>query len=115
MIAIRLATAVMTLAAALALPAIAQAEDPAPVAEPPASTQSETPPVSPPVIGRGMGPMAAERCRMHKPGMTGMRQPCPLHGDAQGDKRIEMLEKRLDAMQLTLEMLVRERAAGVSP
>lgn len=122
MIAIRPTAAVMALAAALALSGPARAEDPAPPAEPAASAPSESPAAAAPRMGMGrgmgpgmgMGPMAAERCPMHRPGMMGMNKLCRMTGGDEAAKRIEMLEKRLDAMQLTLELLVRQQAAGVS-
>lgn len=120
---IRNLAGVMTLATALALPGMARAEAPAAPAEPAASMPGETPAAMPPGMGMrhemgmgpgmgmGMGPMAGgDRCAQRKPAMMKMRQSCRMAGDAQADKRIEMLEKRLDAMQLTLELLVRQQA-----
>lgn len=123
MIAIRHTTAVMTFAAALALPGLVHAEEPVPPAGHAASTPSESPAAPPPGMGMGhgmgrgmgMGPMAAERCPARKAGMMGMQKPCRMADDALAEKRIEMLEKRLDAMQLTLELLVRQQAGGVGP
>lgn len=120
---IRNLAGVMTLATVLALPGLARAQQPAPPAEPAASTSDETPAAMPPGMGMrhemgmgpgmgmGMGPMAGgDRCAQRKPAMMmKMRQSCRMAGDAQADKRIEMLEKRLDAMQLTLELLVRQQ------
>lgn len=111
---VRHLASVMTLAAALALPGLARAgESAAPPAEPAASTPGEAPAGMPPGMrpGMGMGSMAGgERCTQRKSAMMKMRQSCRMAGDAQADKRIEMLEKRLDAMQMTLELLVRQQA-----
>lgn len=112
---IRYTTAIMALAAALALPAIAHADEAAP-----AAASAETPDMPAPGMGRGMGPgmgmgpMAAERCQMRRAGMMSMNRPCRTMDRDETDKRIEMLEKRLDAMQLTLELLVRQQASGVA-
>ncbi len=110
---IRNLAGVMTLATVLALPGVARAEEPAAPAEPAASMPGEAPAAMPPGMGMrmGMGPMAGgDRCAQRKPAMMKMRQSCRMAGDAQADKRIEMLEKRLDAMQLALELLVRQQA-----
>lgn len=118
MIAIRPTAAVMALAAAFALPGPARAEDAAPPAEPAASVPSESPAAAAPRMGMGpgmgMGPMAADRCPVYRPGMMGMNKPSRMTGGDEAGKRIDMLEKRLDAMQLTLELLVLQQAAGVS-
>ncbi len=114
---IRNLAGVMTLATVLALPGLVRAEGPPAPAESAASMPGEAPAAMPPGMGpgmgmgMGMGPMAGgDRCAQRKPAMMKMRQSCRMADDAQADKRIEMLEKRLDAMQLTLELLVRQQA-----
>lgn len=120
---IRNLAGVMTLATVLALPGLVRAEEPPAPAEPVASMPGEAQPTMPPGMGMrhemgmgpgmGMGPMAGgDRCAQRKPAMMKMRQSCRMAGADQADKRIEMLEKRLDAMQLTLELLVRQQADG---
>ncbi len=104
-----LATA-MTLATALALPGLASAQESAPPADPAASTPADPVSAMPPRMG--MGPMAADRCQARKRGWTGMHKPYRGMARSDADARIESLEKRLDTMQLTLELLVRGQTAG---
>lgn len=120
MTTIRHAPLMLGLVAALVLAGGARAEDPAPAPDSSAPVQSETPPMATPGMGMGrgmgpgmgMGPMAGARCAVRKPGMMGANRPCCMHDDGVNAQRIEMLEKRLDMMQLMLEMLVRQQAAG---
>lgn len=116
---IRHTTTILVLATTLSLPGIVRADEAAQAAEPNAAAPTATPELPAPGMGMGMGrgmgpgmgmgPMAAERCQMRKAGMMGINSPSRT---MDADKRIEMLEKRLDTMQLTLEPLVRQQASS---
>ncbi|MFP5410149.1 MAG: hypothetical protein ACLGG6_04155 [Gammaproteobacteria bacterium] len=116
---IRHTTTVLVLATTLSLPGIVRADEAAQTAEPNAAAPTATPELPAPGMGMGMGrgmgpgmgmgPMDAERCQMRKAGMMGINSPSRT---MDADKRIEMLEKRLDTMQLTLELLVRQQASS---
>lgn len=69
-------------------------------------------------MGKGMG-MRGEACDMPRGGMMkgqgkpGMKmQGCRMMGGCMADKRLDALEKRMDMMQMMLEMLVRQSAGG---
>lgn len=111
---VRHLAAVMMLATALALPGLASAEESVPSADPAASTPADPAVAMPPGMGQrmGMGPMTADRCQARKQGWAGMNKPCRGMARSDADARIESLEKRLDTMQLTLELLVRGQTAG---
>lgn len=105
--------ALLTLAGFTALPVTA-ADAPASVTEVSAAPTPENlsapskPPCNKPGMGMGMG----------MPGkmMMGEGRPCPKAGSPCANKfdkgtseRVEQLEKRLDALQMTLEVLVRQQ------
>lgn len=64
-------------------------------------------------MGMGMGPgkgMHGENCKtgggMDKPCMQGQHMNCHMRGGAD-DQRLDLLEKRVDMMQMMMEMMMR--------
>jgi len=114
--------ALLALAGFTALPAVADTAAPAPAAIAPATPDNLSAPGKP-CIKPGMGGMPGMGAGMGAgmpPGMRGMMmgegRPCPKSGTPCDYKhhtdmsaRLEQLEKRLDALQLTLEVLVRQQ------
>ncbi|MDP2432170.1 MAG: hypothetical protein Q8O33_09075 [Pseudomonadota bacterium] len=107
--------ALLTLAGFTTLPATA-ADAPASVTEAAAAPAPENlsapskPPCNKPGMGLGMG--AGMPGKM----MMGEGRPCPKAGtpcankfDKGTSERVEQLEKRLDALQMTVELLVRQQ------
>lgn len=102
-----LSIALLALAGFIA-PLAAAEEAPAAPAQASAPDNLGTPgkkPCNKPGMGMGMGMHG----RMMGDGRACAkgRHDCPLHADM--SKRVEQLEKRIDALQLTLEMLVRQQ------
>ena len=131
--AIRHTTLLLTLAAALALPSLAKAEEAAPVASVPETTATAAAQsASAPMPGMGMGPgmgmrhgaRHAEHCDMHKGGMMGDGKPCMVgqgkncrmgDGPRMTDKRLDMLEKRMDMMQMMMQMMLKQHSSDTNP
>ncbi len=115
-------TAVLALAAALMVPGLARATHEhdmgnvdAVAADAAPASQAQAMP-----MGRGMGMQgmgcksmgAGGGCKMGKPGEMGKgKRACRSMGGGD-DSRIGALEKRLDAMQMTLELLTRQQLDG---
>jgi hypothetical protein len=122
MIAIRHTTLMLSLAAALALPALVRAEEAAPAAPAPeaiAGTPEQI--VIMPIPGMGMRhrAMHGESCDMHKGGRMGDGKPCMMGGDCRmgdgggmADVRLDALEKRMDMMQMMMEMMMKQQAGS---
>lgn len=121
MIAISRMTTALALAAALMVPTLARAAD-----EPDGGDVSVAADVAPAVetqsmpMGRGMGmqgmgcksrSMGAGGCRMGKSGGMG-KKSCRSMDGGDGEARIRALEKRVDALQMTLELLTRQQLDG---
>ncbi|MDO9225095.1 MAG: hypothetical protein Q8M09_02305 [Pseudomonadota bacterium] len=111
--------ALLTLAAFTTLPATA-ADTPAaaPEAATAATPQNLSAPSKPPCVKPGMGPGMGMGMGAGMPGkmMMGEGRPCPKAGTPCANKydkgmseRVEQLEKRLDALQMTVELLVRQQ------
>ena len=139
--AIRHTTLLLTLAAVLALPTLAKAEEAAPAAsaaEPAAAAPEPSAPMPMPGMGMGMGmgpgmgpgmgmrhgAMHDDHCRQQpagrmgdgKPCMVGQHQNCRM-GDGAGmtDKRLDMLEKRMDMMQMMMQMMLKQQLSDTNP
>lgn len=123
--AIRHTTLMLALAATLGLPAVARAaeETPAPAAAPtPEQTLAEPMPAMGsgmrmgPGMGKGMRHGATgENCRVNRGGMMGGGKSCMMRqrcggADAMSEKRLDTLEKRMDMMQMMLEMMLKQPA-----
>lgn len=124
---IRHAPLVLVLVAAMTLPALARAAEKAPVTPVDSAEQATPAPMAGigmgPGMGMGYGPMHAENCRVKKAGRMSDGTPCMMgpnkgcrmaNGNAMTDMRLDALEKRMDMMQLMLEMLLRQQSTGGS-
>lgn len=116
----------LTLLAMVSLPV--WATEPMATPAPAQDTQVESSPLPAPMMGMGMGMQhrmgdgpGKAPCNMRmgmgmaegKPPCKGMGGKCAIQNDGLGD-RVEALEKRLDALQMTLELLTRRPVSDVA-
>ncbi|MBI1284322.1 MAG: hypothetical protein GC183_08300 [Thiobacillus sp.] len=122
---IRHTALMLALATVMALPAVARAAEDIPET-PVAGTEQATPaPMAGfgmgPGTGMGPGPMHGEHCRTNQAGRSSDATPCMMGpnkgcqmagGNAMTDRRIDALEKRVDMLQMVMEMMMRQSAGG---
>lgn len=108
--------ALLALAGFTALPVSAADVPAAPETTAVAAPENLSAPSKPPCNKPGMGPGMGMGMGMPGKMMRGESRPCPKAGTpcaTRGDKglseRVEQLEKRLDALQMTVELLVRQQ------